>query len=193
VSLGLLTPAQPALAGVAVDLSNLDSFLSFPSLYTGLNTFNPYLLAGVLILQQIWTPKSWTNPSLKELAACTYQFVRLYIASFAYGAHVERAQARAEAEGSNGVEGKAGGAHLFPRGKCPSPSKRFRYRDSATKWPVSCGTESGMTDLLAYLATFSFRDRSTPTSSCRDRSTMRIVADADYCRLRNLPRCTLHL
>lgn len=65
---------------------------------------------------QVWTDKKWKNPALKELASCTYQFVRLYVSSFAFQAHVQRAQMRAEAErGADGL-GSASGTQLFPRG-----------------------------------------------------------------------------
>lgn len=72
----------------------------------------------------IWMQKTWTSPSLEQLCWCTYHFVRLYVSSFAFQAHVQRAQARAEAEaiasGDIKPEGKERSVQLFPRGKFKS-------------------------------------------------------------------------
>jgi hypothetical protein len=51
---------------------------------------------------QVWSPKKWLNPSLGLLASCTFHFVRLYVSSFPFQAHVQRAQMRAEEEAEQG-------------------------------------------------------------------------------------------
>ena len=71
----------------------------------------PNLLTRAYLLQA-WGDRKWTNLGLKALASCTYQFVRLYVSSFAFQAHVQRAQIRAEMEETNGKP-----RSLFPRGK----------------------------------------------------------------------------
>ncbi|KAK1927726.1 hypothetical protein DB88DRAFT_479042 [Papiliotrema laurentii] len=75
----------------------------------------------------VWTDKQWKNPALRELACCTYQFVRLYVSSFAFQAHVQRAQMRAEA--SRGADGRPSiaGTQLFPRGSATSPDALYIY------------------------------------------------------------------
>lgn len=47
---------------------------------------------------QVWKGKRWRLDSVRELVWCTYHFVRLYVAAFAFQAHVQRAQRRAEKE-----------------------------------------------------------------------------------------------
>lgn len=57
----------------------------------------------------MWEPKQWRDPILKELTWCTYEMVRLYVSSFAFQAHVQRAWMRAEEEaGTTGGAGAAG-------------------------------------------------------------------------------------
>jgi len=95
--------------------------------------------------KSVWSPKIWNDDNLKELTWCTFEMVRLYISSFAFQAHVQRAWFRAEEEGGNpggaggasapsggvtagmglssatapllSMAGQAGGVQLFPRGK----------------------------------------------------------------------------
>nr|XP_019044036.1 specific RNA polymerase II transcription factor [Kwoniella bestiolae CBS 10118]OCF22966.1 specific RNA polymerase II transcription factor [Kwoniella bestiolae CBS 10118] len=75
----------------------------------------------------IWKPKKWSNQTLHELSWMTYQFVRLYISSFGYSAHVKRAQWRAEAEAQSGKEGARQSVQLFPRGSATSPDAIYIY------------------------------------------------------------------
>nr|XP_018260769.1 specific RNA polymerase II transcription factor [Kwoniella dejecticola CBS 10117]OBR82927.1 specific RNA polymerase II transcription factor [Kwoniella dejecticola CBS 10117] len=75
----------------------------------------------------IWKPKKWSNQTLQELSWMTYQFVRLYISSFGYSAHVKRAQWRAEAEAQAGRDGARQPVQLFPRGSATSPDAIYIY------------------------------------------------------------------
>nr|XP_019010426.1 specific RNA polymerase II transcription factor [Kwoniella pini CBS 10737]OCF49207.1 specific RNA polymerase II transcription factor [Kwoniella pini CBS 10737] len=75
----------------------------------------------------IWKPKKWSNQTLRELSWMTYQFVRLYISSFGYSAHVKRAQWRAEAEAQAGRDGARQPVQLFPRGSATSPDAIYIY------------------------------------------------------------------
>ncbi|WWD03753.1 hypothetical protein V865_001809 [Kwoniella europaea PYCC6329] len=75
----------------------------------------------------IWKPKKWSNQTLQELSWMTYQFVRLYISSFGYSAHVKRAQWRAEAEAQAGRDGGRQSVQLFPRGSATSPDAIYIY------------------------------------------------------------------
>ncbi|WRT70131.1 uncharacterized protein IL334_007125 [Kwoniella shivajii] len=77
--------------------------------------------------KSIWKPKKWSNPTLHELSWMTYQFVRLYISSFGYSAHVKRAQWRAEAEAQAGRDGARQSVQLFPRGSATSPDAIYIY------------------------------------------------------------------
>ncbi|ORY35773.1 hypothetical protein BCR39DRAFT_512070 [Naematelia encephala] len=80
-----------------------------------------------------WSTKQWRYPTLKELAACTYHFVRLYVSSFAFQAHVQRAQMRAEEEaraqamGLGAEPSSKTGVSLFPRGSATSPDALYIY------------------------------------------------------------------
>jgi hypothetical protein len=65
----------------------------------------------------VWLLKKWNSASLEQLCWCTYHFVRLYVSSFAFQAHVQRAQTRAEAEATESKgEGRDKNVQLFPRG-----------------------------------------------------------------------------
>ncbi|WWC91805.1 uncharacterized protein L201_006752 [Kwoniella dendrophila CBS 6074] len=75
----------------------------------------------------IWKPKKWSNQTLHELSWMTYQFVRLYVSSFGYSAHVKRAQWRAEAEAQAGRDGGRQSVQLFPRGSATSPDAIYIY------------------------------------------------------------------
>ncbi|WVQ84669.1 hypothetical protein IAT38_006824 [Cryptococcus sp. DSM 104549] len=74
-----------------------------------------------------WKPKIWSNPTLQELSWMTYHFVRLYITSFGYSAHVKRAQWRAEEEPTVGRDGAKLPVQLFPRGSATSPDALYIY------------------------------------------------------------------
>jgi hypothetical protein len=96
-----------------------------------------------------WKDKVWRLDAVRELTWCTYHFVRLYVAAFAFQAHVQRAQERAEHEkeareregkvhglgvpgagGPLGVAGSATGAatvSIFPRGSATSPDAVYIY------------------------------------------------------------------
>lgn len=68
----------------------------------------------------VWSLKKWKSDSLEQLCWCTFHFVRLYVSSFAFQAHVQRAQARAEGEAGSegkGEGGKEKNVQLFPRGR----------------------------------------------------------------------------
>ncbi|GMK59278.1 hypothetical protein CspeluHIS016_0702930 [Cutaneotrichosporon spelunceum] len=75
-----------------------------------------------------WKDKVWRLESTRELTWCTFHFVRLYVAAFAFQAHVQRAQERADAAREsprpNGV-GSVGS--IFPRGSATSPDALFIY------------------------------------------------------------------
>ncbi|WWD19715.1 hypothetical protein CI109_104179 [Kwoniella shandongensis] len=75
----------------------------------------------------IWKPKKWSNLTLQELSWMTYHFVRLYVSSFGYSAHVKRSQWRAEEEASAGRDGSRQSVQLFPRGSATSPDALYIY------------------------------------------------------------------
>lgn len=70
-----------------------------------------------------WKDKVWRVDSVRELTWCTYHFVRLYVSAFAFQAHVQRAQERAEQE----REPRSGAVSMFPRGSATSPDALFIY------------------------------------------------------------------
>ncbi|KAL1413416.1 hypothetical protein Q8F55_001182 [Vanrija albida] len=70
-----------------------------------------------------WKDKTWRVDSVRELTWCTYHFVRLYVSAFAFQAHVQRAQERAEQE----REPRSGAVSMFPRGSATSPDALFIY------------------------------------------------------------------
>ncbi|CAK9782838.1 hypothetical protein CC85DRAFT_286422 [Cutaneotrichosporon oleaginosum] len=72
-----------------------------------------------------WRNKVWRLESTRELTWCTYHFVRLYVAAFAFQAHVQRAQERGEAE--RGSPRQNGVGSIFPRGSATSPDALFIY------------------------------------------------------------------
>nr|ODN90968.1 specific RNA polymerase II transcription factor [Cryptococcus depauperatus CBS 7855] len=76
--------------------------------------------------QSIWKPKKWSNITLEDLSWMTYHFVRLYISSFGYSAHVKRAQWRADEESLSGRDGSRQ-VQLFPRGSATSPDALYIY------------------------------------------------------------------
>ncbi|KAK8853288.1 hypothetical protein IAR55_003992 [Kwoniella newhampshirensis] len=75
----------------------------------------------------VWTPKKWSNLTLKELSWMTYHFVRLYVSSFGYSAHVKRAQWRAEEDSAAGREAARQSIQLFPRGSASSPDALYIF------------------------------------------------------------------
>jgi hypothetical protein len=91
----------------------------------------------------VWHPRQWQSEHLRELTWCTYEMVRLYISSFAFQAHVQRAWARAEDEQKAaapgdetaplstmpGVVGGKEGIQLFPRGKSYHSQTDIRIGD----------------------------------------------------------------
>ncbi|WVR00116.1 hypothetical protein IAU59_007258 [Kwoniella sp. CBS 9459] len=77
--------------------------------------------------RSIWKPKKWSNATLHELSWMTFHFVRLYISSFGYSAHVKRAQWRAEEEAQAGREGARQPVQIFPRGSATSPDAIYIY------------------------------------------------------------------
>ncbi|WVR07572.1 hypothetical protein IAU60_004614 [Kwoniella sp. DSM 27419] len=77
--------------------------------------------------RSVWKGKKWSNPSIHELSWMTFQFVRLYISSFGYSAHVKRAQWRAEEEPTVGKDGIRQPVQLFPRGSATSPDAIYIY------------------------------------------------------------------
>lgn len=74
--------------------------------------------------QCAWADKVWHLDSVRELTWCTYHFVRLYVSSFAFQAHVQRASERAEHERDLG---RTGLTTIFPRGSATSPDALFIY------------------------------------------------------------------
>ncbi|OCF41353.1 specific RNA polymerase II transcription factor [Kwoniella heveanensis CBS 569] len=77
--------------------------------------------------RSIWKPKKWSNATLHELSWMTFHFVRLYISSFGYSAHVKRAQWRAEEEAQAGREAARHPVQIFPRGSATSPDAIYIY------------------------------------------------------------------
>ncbi|KAK4687831.1 hypothetical protein P7C73_g2287, partial [Tremellales sp. Uapishka_1] len=113
--------------------------------YKFLDHFNRALESFKLV----WKDKSWGKETLKELTWCTYHFVRLYISSFAFQAHVQRATARAE-EGKEDLPRSA--VSLFPRGSATSPDALYIYEsiDAAHEILLIC-TRLGNMGVLRYL------------------------------------------
>ncbi len=74
----------------------------------------------------MWEPKEWRDKNLQELTWCTYEMVRLYISSFAFQAHVQRAWMRAETSAAESNGEKTGGAggqgQGAASGAAPTPS-----------------------------------------------------------------------
>lgn len=97
-----------------------------------------------------WKDKVWRLDSTRELTWCTYHFVRLYVAAFAFQAHVQRAQERAEAERENGKP--SGIVSIFPRGSATSPDALFIYDsiDAAQEILGIC-VRLGASGVLQYL------------------------------------------
>lgn len=97
-----------------------------------------------------WKDKVWRLDSTRELTWCTYHFVRLYVAAFAFQAHVQRAQERAEAERESGRPN--GIVSIFPRGSATSPDALFIYDsiDAAQEILGIC-VRLGASGVLQYL------------------------------------------
>ncbi|BEI89708.1 uncharacterized protein CcaverHIS019_0210700 [Cutaneotrichosporon cavernicola] len=72
-----------------------------------------------------WKDKEWRLESTRELTWCTFHFVRLYVAAFAFQAHVQRAQERADAARESPRPNGVGS--IFPRGSATSPDALFIY------------------------------------------------------------------
>ncbi|OWZ76656.1 specific RNA polymerase II transcription factor [Cryptococcus neoformans] len=75
----------------------------------------------------IWKPKQWSNRTLEELSWMTFHYVRLYISSFGYSAHIKRAQWRGDKEASIGRDGFRQAVQIFPRGSATSPDALYIY------------------------------------------------------------------
>lgn len=75
----------------------------------------------------IWKPKQWSNRTLEELSWMTFHYVRLYISSFGYSAHIKRAQWRGDKEASTGRDGSRQAVQIFPRGSATSPDALYIY------------------------------------------------------------------
>ena len=110
-----------------------------------------------------WKDKVWRLDAVRELTWCTYHFVRLYVAAFAFQAHVQRAQERAEQEKeAREREGKlatpgmpaAGAVSIFPRGSATSPDAVYIYEsiDAAHEILGIC-LRLGHRGVLRYLPT----------------------------------------
>lgn len=106
----------------------------------------------------VWKDKVWRLDAVKELTWCTYHFVRLYVAAFAFQAHVQRAQERAEREREiKEREGRplpngTGGVTIFPRGSATSPDAVYIYEsiDAAHEILGIC-LRLGHSGVLQYL------------------------------------------
>lgn len=96
-----------------------------------------------------WKDKVWRLEAVRELTWCTYHFVRLYVSAFAFQAHVQRAQERAEKEreaGRNGV------VNIFPRGSATSPDAMYIYESiDAAHEILSICIRLGSSGALRYL------------------------------------------
>ncbi|ODN73302.1 hypothetical protein L202_07849 [Cryptococcus amylolentus CBS 6039] len=98
----------------------------------------------------VWQPKKWSNPVLEELSWMTFHFVRLYISSFGYSAHIKRAQWRAEEDAAAGRERQP--VQLFPRGTAASPDALYIYDSiSAANEVLHIALRLGQMDALRYL------------------------------------------
>ncbi|WVO21275.1 uncharacterized protein IAS62_002582 [Cryptococcus decagattii] len=75
----------------------------------------------------IWKPKQWSNRTLEELSWMTFHYVRLYISSFGYSAHIKRAQWRGDKEFPTARDGSRQAVQLFPRGSATSPDALYIY------------------------------------------------------------------
>lgn len=101
----------------------------------------------------VWKTKRWRLDSVRELVWCTYHFVRLYVAAFAFQAHVQRAQQRAEKERERDPYGpKSGAISIFPRGTATSPDAVYIYEsiDAAHEILRIC-LRLGELHILSYL------------------------------------------
>ncbi|WVQ74282.1 hypothetical protein IAR50_003879 [Cryptococcus sp. DSM 104548] len=98
----------------------------------------------------VWQPKKWANPVLEELSWMTFHFVRLYISSFGYSAHIKRAQWRAEEDAAAGRERQP--IQLFPRGTAASPDGLYIYDSiSAANEVLHIALRLGQMGALRYL------------------------------------------
>ncbi|KAL7419170.1 hypothetical protein Q5752_006006 [Cryptotrichosporon argae] len=96
-----------------------------------------------------WRDKLWNRDDTRELTWCTFHTVRLYVAAFAFQAHVQRAQSRAERERE---EGRNGVVSLFPRGSATSPDALYIYDSiEAAHEILNICVRLGQADVLRYL------------------------------------------
>jgi hypothetical protein len=86
--------------------------------------FLDHFLRALDAFRRTWQDKQWADPNLKDIAWCSFHFVRLYVTSFAFQAHVQRATSGYPGSGRPSSSKRP---TLFTRGVAASPDALYIY------------------------------------------------------------------